>query len=237
MVPWEDLRQDAQVTPLADAIRAAVAPPANELLAAYYDPQGPFAGATFDMLPNNDPDSFTPEDIVAASLLDVRFTPLAVRALLDPAGEPAIKLSAIRSDVQLWDEDAEEALGEANDAWRVLRKVDGVGPTRASKLLARKRPGLIPIVDSVIRNALPSLEPDSWEAFRTALRSGDLRNEVLAARPENAPNDTTILRLIDVAVWMRCSGSRNARRVRERVVSALSTTTTEADLCQLCLPS
>ncbi|MEO6411917.1 MAG: DUF6308 family protein [Pedococcus sp.] len=222
------------MNPLALAIRAAVAPPAKDLLYAYFEPNRPFAGATFDTLPNNDASRFTPEDIVAASLLDVRFTPLAVRALLDPDGEPANKLRAIRADVQLWDQDAGEALAKANDAWRAVRKLDGVGPTRASKLLARKRPRLIPIVDSVIRKALPSLGTDSWAAFRAALQSSDLREEVMAVRPEVAPKDTTVLRLIDVAVWMRCSGSRNARGVREGVASRDSTTAGEADLCHLC---
>lgn len=217
----DDVSQDVTMNPLAAAIHAAVAPPAKDLLHFYYEPHGPFAGATFDMLPNNDSSGFTPEDIVAASLLDVRFNPLAVRALLDPKGKPASALRDIRDDIALWDPDAELALAPAYVVWEVLMDLDGVGGTRASKLLARKRPQLIPIVDSVIKEALP-LGSNSWTTLRGALQSPATREAIDAVRPTNAPPGTMLLRLLDVAVWMRHSRSRNARRVRAEVLGSPS---------------
>jgi hypothetical protein len=56
--------------------------PATKLVAAFFDPARPFAGATFDTLPDNPPNTFTASDLVAVSLLDVRFEPRAVRQAL-----------------------------------------------------------------------------------------------------------------------------------------------------------
>ena len=70
------------VEPVRDAIWRVVAENGAELVKDYYSETGPFAGRLFDELPNNIPNEFTPEDLVAASMLDVRFNPKAVRALL-----------------------------------------------------------------------------------------------------------------------------------------------------------
>jgi hypothetical protein len=51
-----------------------------------------------------------------------------------------------------------------------VRELDGIGRTRASKLLARKRSRLVPVVDDVLRDALGIGDwEDSWKLFRDAL--------------------------------------------------------------------
>ena len=65
-------------------------------------------------------------------------------------------LSDIPSDVPLW-EATDEQLAKRSSAWRLwdrLMDIPGVSTARASKLLARKRPHLMPILDSVIIDTL-----------------------------------------------------------------------------------
>ena len=164
-------------------VEIVTGPFADRLVGAYFDPHRGFARATFDgldsdsLLSHNPRDSFTVDDIVATSLLDVRFGPTAVRALLSsPKVEEA--LAAVPDQVPLWEAD-ERTLGAATTLWRVLRRIDGVGRTRASKLMARKRPHLIPIVDSVIADAL-HLGDQTWRPCNGHLLL--LRSELEIAR-------------------------------------------------------
>lgn len=191
-------------------IRKVLARKARELVAAYYDPNGPFAGALFDNFGDNHPSKFTSDDLVAAGLLDVRFGPQAVRGLLNPAtSEIQQQLKKISPKARLWQG---YDLSSADALWSSLVNLDGVGPTKASKLLSRKRPHLIPIVDSVIRNSLAIGRANSWVVLSEVLADGDLRASIDALAPSGQSPST--LRLLDVAVWMRFSESTNARAVR-----------------------
>jgi hypothetical protein len=80
----------------------------------------------------------------------------------------------VPDDVDLW-EATDEQLAPAYELYRALRSggvLAGVGRTTASKLMARKRPRPIPIVDSAVRGAL-EIEGDSWIELRSALRAAD----------------------------------------------------------------
>lgn len=198
---------------LGAKIAEVVAKPADKLLVAYFNPEGRFAGTTFDDLPGNPRDEFSPSDLVAASLLDVRFKPQAVRALLcDQAHFYSKCLAPIPDNRDLWKASADE-LALANALWEQVIKLPDIGETRTSKLLARKRPRLIPIVDSVIRAALP-LGNNTWESLRSALQDEELRRSIEAIRPRQLAPTTSILRLLDAATWMRYSKSKNARQAR-----------------------
>lgn len=202
-------------TDLVARIRAVIAPPADKLLLAFFAPEGPFAGDAFDTLPDNPRDSFSVSDLLAETFLDVMFEPRAVRALLQPGFSRY--LAGVPDNVDLWkatDDDLRPAYG----LWDEVIALRGVGPTKASKLLARKRPRLIPIVDSVVRNTFGLTEgQDSWVALRAALQDRQLRNDIEALRPPGLASTVTTLRLLDAAAWMRNSGSRNAKRVRDTV--------------------
>jgi hypothetical protein len=199
-------------------IAEVVSAPAGELLLAYFDPDGPFAGSTFDDLPENPKGEFCASDLVAASLLDVRFGPRAVRPLL-AAGPNSISkhLNDIPDHIDLWDA-TEDDLAPAYELWNAVIELDGVGPTRASKLLARKRPRLIPIEDSVIRKALP-LGKDSWASLRSALRDEHVRKYIEDIRPPGIATTISTLRLLDAATWMRHSNSRAAKKARRLAAS------------------
>lgn len=87
-------------------IDEAVAAPAWRLQNMFFDPLGPFAGSTFDQLGENPPDSISHADLLAVSLLDVRFEARAVRAMLFSEAE---RLSALLSEIpagtDLWEAD------------------------------------------------------------------------------------------------------------------------------------
>ncbi len=67
------------------------------------DAAKPFAGMTFDDLPDNARDRFTASDLLAVTLLDMRIHPRAVRAILrDKTEDLSRLLAAIPNDVPLW---------------------------------------------------------------------------------------------------------------------------------------
>ena len=72
------------------------APKSWELVAAYFDAASSFGGDTFDSVGTNDPFTFSVDDLLALTMLDVGLKPPAVRAVLGPgqavgatAGYPA----------------------------------------------------------------------------------------------------------------------------------------------------
>jgi len=186
------------------------------LVEAFFDPAGPFAGATFDTLGRNVPNSVTTDDLVAVSMLDVSFRPRAVRALLATrAADFSRLLDKLPVNTPIWLA-ARDDLEAITRAWRFLREQEGIDWVIASKLLARKRPHLVPILDSVIKGALTPARGAYWSGMRDALADESRRTRIEALRGDGVPPEVTTLRLVDVAIWMRRSRSRNARLARER---------------------
>jgi Family of unknown function (DUF6308) len=215
-----------EVTKVEAAIERVVGGDAYRLVNAYYMPTPQaysevtgvlFAGRHFDELPGNDVRAFTVGDLAAASLLDVRFGPHAVVELLERDACNAL-LAEIPSNLALW-EVTSEHLGRDSAAWQLWRRlvsIPGVSQTRASKLLARKRPHLMPILDSVIVDRLCLERLDGWQALREAL-TPELRiriNELATAATIHGASRPSTLRLLDVATWMTYSRSRQAKAVR-----------------------
>jgi Family of unknown function (DUF6308) len=130
-------------------------PGLRNAVATYFDDGQPFAGQTFDSLGNNPPNQIVRDDLLAVTLLDVRWKPLAVRRLLhDQAAKVTELLCAVDDDTELWTPEGGKQLDAAEPLWDLLYKLPGVRDTTASKLLARKRPRLIPITDSIIVSAV-----------------------------------------------------------------------------------
>lgn len=217
------------MTATSDLITGVLGTHSRELVATYFDPRSRFAGSTFDALPPVEPDRLTPSDLLATGLLDVPFGPRAVRVLLEDEREALERqLARIPHDVDLWDA-TDEQLAPAHDLWGSLKvslKGLGVGPTRRSKLLARKRPRLVPVVDSTIRAALEiGHRDDSWRVLRRALGEDDgvLVELIEGLRPEGVlPETVSTLRILDAALWMNLSNSQHvtplARGARDRAV-------------------
>lgn len=117
-----------------------------------------------------------------------------------------------RSLAELSDDEYRTILGEGSPAWRLWdiirangREKWGVGSTRASKLMARKRPRLIPIEDSVVNRVIGFKGGDSWWLWREALTGNKDKVERMAAVVRRAAgrHDLTTLRALDVALWMK----------------------------------
>jgi hypothetical protein len=203
-----------------DAIRRAAgrlretltAPGLGQAMAAYFDPAEGFAGMSFCTLGHNPPGAVTADDLLAVSLLDIAWRPEAVRQLLGPQAAPvAGMLSAIPAGVDLWAaSDAE--LATVDPLWDALLEMPGVGTATASKLLARKRPRLCPATDKVVIRAA-GLPGQTWEVLRCLLRDPDARDAIEMLRPPDAAG-ATVLRLLDVAIWITHSPAREAQRAR-----------------------
>jgi Family of unknown function (DUF6308) len=161
-------------------------------------------------------DRFTASDLLAVELLSVHVPPRVILDLLEGALgiTAAAFLREIPASVPLWSDEAERLIGKGGPAdalWRLLDHEDGVGWVTAGKLLARKRPALIPIYDGVVRCAM-GWPKGFWAALRHALRqdSGQLRTDIeqLLKRAE-VPSAVTPLRGLDVAIWMHHRSSHS----------------------------
>lgn len=168
----------------------------------------PYTGAYFDSwaADRNDPNRINADDLVAVSFLSVVVPPLAARALLDVrAAEFTALLEAVGPDRDLVDETQPiDDDHPASELYRAVRGLRGVGRTIASKLLARKRPRLVPIYDSVVAR-VNRIGDFHWEPLRRALREGDprLHQRLLDLRDTTgvAP-PVSALRVLDVVTWM-----------------------------------
>jgi len=169
-----------------------------------------WAGSRFERLAGggdrpDTADRFTADDLVAVSLLSVSVPPHgAIQLLESRADEFARLLAEIPHDLELVDVESIPDDWAPNRLWTALRDIHGIGWVTAGKLLARKRPRLIPVYDTVVQAAV---EPTAsfWEALRAALRADDraLHRHLLSLRDEaGIGDDISALRVFDVVVWM-----------------------------------
>ncbi len=92
----------------------------------------------------------------------------------------------------------------ASVLYRAVRELPKVGRTKTSKLLARKRPALIPIWDSVIGGVIQAGDY-FWEPLRQELRANDaaLHRRLLRLRDRaDLSPSVTALRVFDVVCWI-----------------------------------
>ncbi|MFK4108809.1 DUF6308 family protein [Streptomyces sp. NPDC002176] len=163
-------------------------------------------------------DVVTAEDLVAVQMLSVTVSAKGALELLE--GEPGRRLSGllrrIPVDADMADVDAAELdTGSAAVlAWKLLRTVDGIGWVTAGKLLARKRPRLVPVYDNVVKCLLG--RPSAfWLPLHTALRADDhaLRHTLLDLRKRaGIPETVSALRVCDIVLWMAHEQDHKARR-------------------------
>jgi hypothetical protein len=170
----------------------------------------------------------TDSDLVALSLLSIRVT--GYQALIITgrlAGRIHDLLAQIPPDARIEDEDADKLLARGEPAWelwQLLRDVKDrrtnrrLGPVAAGKLLARKRPGLIPIADSCTSKAFSRKASGQdvtwWDDVRSALRdpwpaaNGVTLWQYLAdLRAAAGVTHLPILRVLDILGWMHGGGS------------------------------
>lgn len=81
-----------------------------------------------------------------------------------------------------------------------LRSLPGIEWVVAGKLMAAKRPKLIPILDSEVRNYLQPPKNLFWVTMHDEL-SDPARRQVIAEVCQAAPAHVSLLRRMDVALW------------------------------------
>jgi Family of unknown function (DUF6308) len=207
------LPTDEAVRAAAVRLRADLTAPGLDRAVAVYFREPMFAGMTFADLGRNPACEITPDDLLAVTLLDITWRPEVVRVLLDTSRHQLSGMLAdLPRDADLWNA-SDATLRHIDAAWDYLTAIEGIGPASASKLLARKRPRLCPISDSTGIMAA-SAPARSWDVLRCLLQDPAARAGVEDLRPARAAA-ASLLRILDVAIWISRSRSAAARHVQD----------------------
>lgn len=184
-----------------------------------------YTGSRFEAMAamNADPNALGPEDVVAVSMLSVNVpAKAAIRVLDRDAAAVRQLLGQIPHDLDLVDADPQllDSDSPAGRLWQLLRGGrDGLGPTTTSKLLAAKRPRLLPIWDSFVHSATGLDTVNYWTKFRFVLNDDQRRLwkwlGELRSLATNVPQSISELRMLDVLLWMSV---RSAARTPEEPV-------------------
>jgi hypothetical protein len=191
-----------------------------------------YEGSWFDRLADQDhPYSITARDLIAVSTLEVHIpAPIAIWLLGPGAAQVAALLEKIPPSWAIWQPDAE--LSKDSPAWQLWNAIDrnwwpadstdpGMGPARISKLLAAKRPELIPIQDSLIRDALfGGKEPRNywkpWQDLHQSAAGHALRQLAESIRAEAGVGaHLSVLRVIDIVIWYQADQRRRRSAGRD----------------------
>jgi len=217
--------------------KGAVGP--HELVRAYLhetDPKHAFSGRAFDTYGATvtDANVIGGTDLVAVSMLSIEIraksrsgiTPLAAIELDERQGEITALLERIDADAQLHELDERrfvELLGSEKSPGRLLHALllkilsdkRGARWVATHKILARKRPGLFPVRDKAVSQAL-GFGPRSawwrpwWEALNGADGEGaQLVQSVEKVRSAAGADSLPLLRVLDIIVWMREAGVKS----------------------------
>ena len=161
-------------------------------------------------------DVITDSDVVAVSMLSVTVPAKALVGLAEPETAARITglLEEIPTDVPLSSLSSEKAAalltgrGPAALLWKELRRTEdnrwGIGATTASKIMARKRPHLIPIWDEVIGQVIGKRSSlGQWMNWHRLLTDGTGLPERLAEihRLSEVEPPLSELRIMDVILW------------------------------------
>lgn len=198
---------------------AELAPCAQRHLREYTDPHGTYAFALYDV--QGDPRSVSVLDCLAPVLLSVKVSGTAVIEMHKKGTAGAALLGAMRdvlADPQCDTADFisadinGHALRLVADAIRKTKDVHGIKAVTVTKILHRKRPDLIPLIDQLVYKfctgkVLPPSPYDAsvqqfWVALQRDLRANkDWLAEL--ARPFSTPDrrPLSLLRAADIIIW------------------------------------
>ena len=171
-------------------------------------PHDGYSGRFFEQfIARSNPYRFTPFDLVAVAPRSSVTIPPAVASiiLLDPTMSTSLNsllAQAPPPGTDLADTDAADLADTAPlpRLYRLLRGLPGMGPTKTSKLMAAKRPGVVPIRDNVVSTLLQAGER-WWDPMRELAQEQRLRDLLDAASVDTVPAGVTFLRRLDVVLW------------------------------------
>lgn len=173
----------------------------------------------------NEPNRITATDLLAVSMLSVHVPGQAALGTLGALGDE-IESLLVQVPVGLTLEDLSDhgfkrildVGSPADKIWKLLRQHEatwGVGQTTASKIMARKRPHLVPIYDSVVKAQLGMRDSGGqWVSWWKAFQGEDGRRfaaELEAIRAASGQTHLSLLRVIDIVLWMDGHGAEKTR--------------------------
>lgn len=161
----------------------------------------------------SNPNRLDANDIAACGTLSGEFDGQTIDRLMSREADINALLEQCPSrEAVLWKLDPASAEYAAlSDLYMLIRDIKGMGSVRTSKLLACKRPHAVPIRDSVVESVLGAAT-QGWEPWRTVVADEQLRQLLAELSPPEVPADTSVLRRLDVILWMR--GKRRAKEAR-----------------------
>jgi hypothetical protein len=205
-------------------VRGTGATQSRTYLRRYFREDGPrselFTGRRFERLAHDEEprvcDRITPADVLALSLLSAKdqLAHFAIDVLEVRGEELSTQLAELPTELAMhdapWSIYAEG--GPADRVWNILRACGGKNLwVYANKLLARKRPHLLPAYDHQIRTLLAA--PRSyWACLWTWLHDdADRAKAIRTLRAEvGGIEDISVLRCLDVMLWMTAKFGDNA---------------------------
>ena len=218
-------RSSAQAVARAGVLLSGDA--ANSALELYFS--GRFTGAWFDAVGrgtdpatgapvDREPNRVTIEDSLSLSLLDTPLKPREVIGLLEINRDLVHLLGRIDLGLTLIaaapaEDFTESPWASASMAYKLLRASSGIGRSRASKLLARKRPHLIPVWDRYVAEGLAMKGSDQdWVIMQDVVVAHSDRLHAIADefrfsnRDNGRAQGLSLLRMFDIIGWMRMHG-------------------------------
>jgi hypothetical protein len=186
-------------------------------LKRYFDGENDdqFTGRWFEVFAAScDAAQFEPSDVLAVEALSVRVpTESAARLLVTEADRFNKLLAQIPRDVDLWEVPRSELEPQSSAAQlhAALKTLDDVGYVTAGKLLAAKRPRLIPILDWKVERLLEPPKDQFWVTMHDQL-TDEARRQTIAEVCAVAPRGVSLLRRIDVALWMHATAYSRTRQ-------------------------
>ena len=174
-----------------------------------------YTGRRFETFATDEGDTtnvVTRADLLALALLSIDLRGEWLLAADEARGRWSAMLREVPCSLHLRDA-SDDLLSDDSPLSALWQDMAAVGGGRrwvtASKLLARKRPRLVPVFDRVVRDLVTPPEGEWWVTMRAVLR--DPRTEGAAARLRalGAVRDhVSDLRLIDVVLWMAGTDAR-----------------------------
>ncbi|SDP11103.1 hypothetical protein SAMN05660199_03177 [Klenkia soli] len=171
------------------------------------------------------PDVVTADDLIAVQMMSMRPYSKTIWRLLEGQRHAiTAALSQVPLSATLWDEDdvVRDHLAAATVAWQTIRDVPGAGWVTAGKVMARKRPDLIPVYDTVVRKVIGggAFWGPLHEWLRAPAPAGAVNNRALLqdirARAGAAPHQLPDLRVFDVVLWMHGRGAGQVDETGEK---------------------
>jgi Family of unknown function (DUF6308) len=191
----------------------------QDLIATFFERDSRFEGNLLEKIGENHPTKIGIDDLLAITMLDVSVRPRGIRRLIfdtSVSAEITCLLEVIPPDVDIWT--GGDHLASRGKAWELSallqRKGDGIAAVTAGKLLSRKRPRLIPILDRVVGKIIAVKTHEQWDFFVSYLSDPERRSRLDAMNPANLDPGVSTLRILDVSLWMWGSEGRYAKAAR-----------------------